>query len=114
MHIIENDGRAISRTNYWDSAHAAKGYTFLSWNAGAGRVMPATTCPVLDLASGRLHAHLRQGKKYLSVEGHRGESGILVNEVVQPRHREEQVFPSVAIAVAAIEQHQLVAGDGAL
>ncbi|MBJ7223590.1 hypothetical protein JG725_17285 [Brenneria sp. L3-3C-1] len=39
MHIIENEGQAIAGTNYWDSQHAAAGYAFLSWNAGAGRIL---------------------------------------------------------------------------
>ncbi|WP_338807027.1 hypothetical protein V8U11_08180 [Pseudomonas chlororaphis] len=55
MHIIENDGPAISRTNYWDSAHAARGYAFLSWNAGAGRVLlPDALAPALpDMRAAR-------------------------------------------------------------
>lgn len=39
MLIIENQGQAIARTNYWDSDHAKAGYFFLSWNAGAGRLL---------------------------------------------------------------------------
>lgn len=37
--IIENRGQAIVRTNYWDSEAAQHGFLYLSWNAGAGRVL---------------------------------------------------------------------------
>jgi hypothetical protein len=37
--IISNRSQAILATEYWDSAHARAGYVFLSWNAGAGRVL---------------------------------------------------------------------------
>ncbi|MFK1437590.1 hypothetical protein ACIU0H_28585 [Pseudomonas aeruginosa] len=48
MHFIENDGQSITRTNYWDSVHATEGYAFLSWNAGAGRVLlPDALAPAL-------------------------------------------------------------------
>lgn len=36
---IENKGQAITSTNYWDSDHAKAGYCFLSWNAGAARLL---------------------------------------------------------------------------
>lgn len=39
MITIENDGRLIRSTNYWDSEHARLGYFFLSWNAGAARLL---------------------------------------------------------------------------
>lgn len=36
---IKNDGQAIESTNYWDLEQAQRGYVFLSWNAGAGRLL---------------------------------------------------------------------------
>lgn len=36
---IINKGPELARTNYFDSEHAAKGLYFLSWNAGAGRLL---------------------------------------------------------------------------
>lgn len=36
---IINDGQRIIETNYWDSEHAQAGFCFLSWNAGAARVL---------------------------------------------------------------------------
>ncbi|HCF0987694.1 TPA: hypothetical protein NI674_006241 [Pseudomonas aeruginosa] len=55
MHVIENDGQAIAGTNYWESKHAAAGYAFLSWNAGAGRIMlPDALAPALaDMRAAR-------------------------------------------------------------
>jgi hypothetical protein len=37
--IIKNRAQTILATDYWDSDHARAGYVFLSWNAGAGRVL---------------------------------------------------------------------------
>ena len=39
MITISNRGQAILSTNYWDSDHAAWGLFFLSWNAGAARLL---------------------------------------------------------------------------
>ena len=36
---IENAGQRIISTDYWDSPQAKAGYLFLSWNAGAARVL---------------------------------------------------------------------------
>lgn len=36
---INNKGQAIANTNYWDSDHAQAGNLFLSWNAGAARLL---------------------------------------------------------------------------
>ncbi len=36
---ISNNGPAIADTNFWDSKLAQRGYFFLSWNAGAGRLL---------------------------------------------------------------------------
>lgn len=39
MFLISNRGQAIVDTNYWDSEHARAGLFYLSWNAGAGRLL---------------------------------------------------------------------------
>lgn len=39
MFHVENDGPEIIRTNYWQSEHAAKGFLFLSINAGCFRLL---------------------------------------------------------------------------
>ncbi|MGF7007942.1 hypothetical protein [Shinella sumterensis] len=36
---IENDGQAILSTNYWSSDFAARGLAYLTWNAGAARLL---------------------------------------------------------------------------
>ena len=36
---IENKGMALISTNYWDSEHAQQGFFFLTWNAGAARLL---------------------------------------------------------------------------
>lgn len=36
---FSNRGQAILETNYWDSERAQKGLAFLSWNAGAARLL---------------------------------------------------------------------------
>lgn len=36
---IVNDGQRIAKTNYFDSKHAREGLFFLSWNAGAARLL---------------------------------------------------------------------------
>ena len=37
--IIQNRGQALLATDYWDSPNARAGYFYLSWNAGAWRVL---------------------------------------------------------------------------
>ncbi|MBW7903130.1 MAG: hypothetical protein H3C26_16755 [Rhodocyclaceae bacterium] len=39
MLTIKNAGQRIVETNYWDSEHARRGYCYLSWNAGAARLL---------------------------------------------------------------------------
>ncbi|RTB44096.1 hypothetical protein [Pseudomonas aeruginosa] len=39
MFIIENNGPAIARTNYWETELAQSGFAYLSWNAGVGRLL---------------------------------------------------------------------------
>jgi hypothetical protein len=36
---IANSGQAVKSTNYFDTVAAARGQFFLSWNAGAGRLL---------------------------------------------------------------------------
>lgn len=36
---INNVGQYLESTNYWESAHAQLGYVYLSWNAGAARLL---------------------------------------------------------------------------
>ena len=36
---IQNDGPLLVATNYWSSEHAARGYYYLSFNAGTGRLL---------------------------------------------------------------------------
>lgn len=37
--VIQNSGRSIVSTNYWDSDYAVHGLLYLSWNAGAARLL---------------------------------------------------------------------------
>lgn len=37
--VIQNRGQAIASTDYWDSDHARAGFLYLSWNAGAARLL---------------------------------------------------------------------------
>lgn len=39
MITINNDGQKITSINYWDTEQALKGYLYLTWNAGAGRLL---------------------------------------------------------------------------
>lgn len=48
MIVINNAGQAIASTNYWQTEHAMAGLFYLSWNAGAGRLL------VPDLMRGEL------------------------------------------------------------
>jgi hypothetical protein len=36
---IENAGQRIIETDYWDSEHAQRGLMYLTWNAGAARLL---------------------------------------------------------------------------
>lgn len=48
MTSIVNDGQRIAQTDYFDSEEAGKGFCFLSWNAGAARVLiPDAMAPML-------------------------------------------------------------------
>lgn len=39
MLTISNSGQAVASTNYWQSEHARAGLFYLTWNAGAGRLL---------------------------------------------------------------------------
>lgn len=39
MLMFGNQGQKIVTTNFWDSDLARNGYVYLSWNAGAGRLL---------------------------------------------------------------------------
>ena len=39
MIVVRNAGQDIVSTNYWQTEHAAAGLFYLSWNAGAGRLL---------------------------------------------------------------------------
>lgn len=43
MIVIENSGQRIVQTDFWDSDSAKAGFCFLSWNAGAGRLLVPDT-----------------------------------------------------------------------
>lgn len=50
---IRNAGQRILVTNYWDNEHAAAGLFYLSWNAGAGRLLvpDSQTAALADMRS---------------------------------------------------------------
>lgn len=52
---IQNAGQRILSTDYWDSEHAGQGLFYLSWNAGAGRLLvPDSQKPMLpEMRSGK-------------------------------------------------------------
>lgn len=54
MLTIENNGKEIVSTNYWQSEHAALGYIFCSINAGALRLLvpPKMEAQVIKEAAG--------------------------------------------------------------
>jgi hypothetical protein len=55
MFIIINDGQAIKETNYWRGKYAAAGFFYLTWNAGAGRLLvpDSQTHALVEMASAR-------------------------------------------------------------
>lgn len=69
---IHNNGQDVAGTNYWDSPHAAAGYAFASWNAGALRLLlpPALLRDLPDMQTGKLVVITRgslQGRAALEV-----------------------------------------------
>jgi len=55
MITIENSGQRVLKTNYWDSDNAKAGYFYLTWNAGAGRLLvPDSQKPAIrEMRSGK-------------------------------------------------------------
>lgn len=55
MLTIDNQGQKIVSTNFWDSEMAKRGYFYLSWNAGAARLLVPDTQgrSVRDMKSGK-------------------------------------------------------------
>ncbi|MGB6053727.1 MAG: hypothetical protein WBG17_00660 [Burkholderiaceae bacterium] len=53
---IINDGPAIVRTNYWETKHAAAGYVYGTWNAGALRLLIPDSMldQIAEMRTGRL------------------------------------------------------------
>jgi hypothetical protein len=47
--VITNNAQEITDTNYWDSPQALRGWLFLSWNAGAARLLvPSASAAMLE------------------------------------------------------------------
>ena len=69
---ISNNGPEILETNYWQTELAEKGYFYLSWNAGAARLL----VPI---------------KQYLSLEEMRTGKFVTIEKVV------EQATPALRI-----------------
>ncbi|MDU5837899.1 MAG: hypothetical protein E6559_00025 [Pantoea sp.] len=61
--FIGNEGQAINQTNYWDTEHAAAGLVFLSWNAGAARLLvPDAAKALLPEMKGAQYVIISRGK----------------------------------------------------
>lgn len=61
--IIGNEGQAIKQTNYWHTKHAAAGLVFLSWNAGAARLLvPESASNLLAEMKGAQYVIISRGK----------------------------------------------------
>lgn len=59
---IENRGQVIASTDYWNSEHAVAGYCYLSWNAGAARLLvPALREQWLKEMSGAKYVVVSRG-----------------------------------------------------
>ena len=50
---IINNGALLTRTNYWDTAHAARGLLFASWNAGALRLLVIDEDMIDEMRTGK-------------------------------------------------------------
>lgn len=65
MISIVNQGQAIKETNYWSSEYANKGLTFLSWNAGAARLLlPDSLNSVIQEVQSAQYVVISKGKLY--------------------------------------------------
>lgn len=60
---IGNNGQKIVKTNYWQTKHAEKGFVYLSWNAGAGRLLvPKNQEHILDEMKTGVYVIVSRGK----------------------------------------------------
>lgn len=60
---IQNNGPDIVSTDYWDSEHAQKGYCYLTWNAGAARLLvPDSLSPALTEMRTAKYVIISRGK----------------------------------------------------
>ena len=64
MLFIGNRGQEIGGTNYWDSENARNGLFYLSWNAGAARLLvPDRMLPAIDEMRTASHAVISRGPR---------------------------------------------------
>ena len=62
MLTISNKGQALADTTYWDSDHARAGLLYLTWNAGAARLLiPDTAKPMLREMKGAREVIVSRG-----------------------------------------------------
>lgn len=63
MISIVNEGQAIKNTDYWQTEQARAGYLFLSWNAGAARLLiPDAAKPLLKEMRGAEYVIISKGE----------------------------------------------------
>ncbi|MNP17111.1 hypothetical protein D3C76_1095350 [compost metagenome] len=63
MISVVNEGQAIKHMDYWQSEQARAGYLFLSWNAGAARLLvPDASEALLKEMRGAQHVIIRKGE----------------------------------------------------
>jgi hypothetical protein len=61
---IFNRGQEIASTNYWDSDYAQEGFFFLSWNAGAARLLvPDLMLPAIAEMRTASHGVISRGPR---------------------------------------------------
>lgn len=66
---IENRGKFLANTNYWDSQAAKLGYLYVSWNAGACRILvPDASLSMVD--------EMRTGKGAIVMAGQFKAEGV--------------------------------------
>src|SRR5438034_971361 len=60
---ISNNGKELKYTNYWDMDHAKQGFFYLSWNAGAARLLvPASQESQIEEMSSAKYVIISKGK----------------------------------------------------
>ncbi|EOV9687702.1 hypothetical protein ACN5L4_003688 [Cronobacter turicensis] len=63
MISVVNEGQAIKHTDYWQSEQARAGYLFLSWNAGAARLLvPDAAKPLMKEMRGAQYVIISKGE----------------------------------------------------